>query len=188
MNTLDRYNIAYKELSVGTYHFSMSIDDAFFNAFEKSQIISGDGNVEIELTKGGSLLTLSFEIEANAGVECDRCLEEVIIPIDYESTLTVGFSDTEMECDGDTMWLTPDQDQLNVAHYIYESIYLSLPYQRVHEEGLDGELECNADMLEHFKIVSEEEFDVIATKGDVTTIEHQQGFTLSELKEKLTQK
>ena len=129
MNTLDRYTIAYKDLSIGVHRISMQVDDAFFKAFDNSQITSGTGSVEIELTKSESMLHLSIEIDSKIGVECDRCLEEVIIPVEYEATLIVRFSDVSEEFDGDIMWLTPAEDQLELAQYIYESIYLELPYQ-----------------------------------------------------------
>ena len=42
---------------------------------------------------------------------------------------------------------------------IYESICLSLPYQRVHPDDSEGRSTCDPDMLSRFRIVSEEEFD-----------------------------
>ena len=187
MDTLDRYTIAYKDLSIGVHHISMPVDDAFFKVFDNSQITSGTGSVEIELTKSESMLHLSIEIDSQIGVECDRCLDEVIIPIEYESTLIIRFSDVSEDFDGDIMWLTPDDDELELAQYIYESIYLELPYQRVHAEDEDGNLSCNSEMLEHFKIVTEEEFESIATKGDTSSIDGGDWSKLQGLKEKMTQ-
>lgn len=186
---LERYSIAYKELSIGTYHISMQIDNTLFQLFENSQMTSGEGSVEIELSKSALMLSLEIEINAKVGVECDRCLDEVYIPIEYKSSLAVHFSETVEECDGDTMWLSPEEDQLSLAHYIYESLYLSLPYQRIHpEDSSDGSLGCNADMLAHFTVVTEEEFDEISTKGDSATIDESQWSKLQELKDKMTQK
>ena len=188
MNILDRYTIAYKDLSIGVHNISMQIDSAFFEAFDNSQIISGVGVVEIELTKSESMLTLEIEIGSVVGVECDRCLDEVLIPIEYEATLLVRFADESEEFDGDIMWLTPADDQLELARYIYESIYLELPYQRVHMEEEDGSSGCNPDMLEHFKVVTEDEFEAIASKGDSSTIDDFDGVKLQELRDKMTQK
>ena len=58
--------------------------------------------------------------------------------------------------DGEVMWISPAEGEVSLAQYIYESIVLSLPYQRVHPEG-----ECDADMLHRFRIVSQEEFSQI---------------------------
>ena len=45
---------------------------------------------------------------------------------------------------------------MQLAQYLYESVVLTLPYQRVHPEG-----ECNPEMLERFRIVSQTEFSAI---------------------------
>ena len=55
-----------------------------------------------------------------------------------------------------TLWLSPSEDFVDLTQYIYESIVLSLPYQRVHPDG-----ECDPDMLGRFRIVSEQEFETI---------------------------
>lgn len=68
-------------------------------------------------------------------VECDRCLGDCSVPIDYEGELLVKFSDEVREYDGDTLWLSPSEDFVDLTQYIYESIVLSLPYQRVHPDG-----------------------------------------------------
>ena len=54
----------------------------------------------------------------------------------------------------------PGEDQVDLKQYIYESIVLSLPYQRVHPEGM-----CNPDMLERFRIVSDQEFASIEARA-----------------------
>ena len=80
-------------------------------------------------------------------------------PVHYEGTLQVRFSETEKESDGDVMWLSPNETELPLGQYIYESISLSLPYRKIHPEDANGNSLCNPDMLSRFKIVSEEEFD-----------------------------
>lgn len=59
------------------------------------------------------------------------------------------------------MWISPSEPEVSLAQYIYESVVLSLPYQRVHAEG-----ECDADMLRRFRIVSEEEFSQIEHEAE----------------------
>ena len=59
------------------------------------------------------------------------------------------------------MWMLPGEDRVELAQYIYESIVLSLPYQRVHPEG-----ECNPEMLERFRIVSDREFASIEAAAE----------------------
>ena len=90
---------------------------------------------------------------------CDRCLEEFMMPVGYTGTLAVRYSETEQESDGEVMWIGPSETEIDLSQYIYESICLNLPYQRVHPVGSNGKSGCDPDMLARFNIVSEEEFD-----------------------------
>jgi len=83
------------------------------------------------------------------------------VPIDFEGQLVVKFSDEVHEYDGEVMWMLPGEDRVELAQYIYESIVLSLPYQRVHPEG-----ECNPEMLKRFRIVSDREFASIEAAAE----------------------
>ena len=186
MSELNRYAIAYKGLSVGKHSFSLEFDNALFEAFNDSQVLSCSGFVDIELERGESMMTLQFGMSADVGVECDRCLEEVVIPIDYDDELIVRVAEVEDDSEDDIMWISPAEDFIDLKQYIYESVLLSLPYQRIHPEGEDGTLACNTDMLEHFKIVTEEEFEGMLSKGDTSSIGQSEMDKLLELKEKMT--
>ena len=63
----------------------------------------------------------------------------------FDGRLTVFVSDHQGEYDGDYMWVSPDEEDINLMQYIYESIVLSLPYRRVHPDG-----ECDPDMMVRF--------------------------------------
>lgn len=43
------------------------------------------------------------------------------------------------------MWVSPEEEDIDLTQYIYESIILSLPYRRVHPDG-----ECDPDMMARF--------------------------------------
>ena len=90
---------------------------------------------------------------------CDRCLDEFMMPVHYAGTLQVRFSETEKESDGEVMWLSPNETELPLGQYIYESISLSLPYRKIHPEDAEGHSLCNPEMLSRFRIVSEEELE-----------------------------
>ncbi|MEG2365470.1 MAG: YceD family protein, partial [Alistipes sp.] len=81
------------------------------------------------------------------------------VPIHFEGRLVVKFSDEIDEYDGEVMWISPSASEVDLAQYIYESIVLSLPYQRVHPEGM-----CDPEMLARFKIVSDAEFAAIEAR------------------------
>lgn len=159
------YTIAFGGLATGVHHFDFKVDDALFEEFEGSGIKGGDADVAVELTRGASMLDVQIRITGNVVAECDRCLEDCTLPVGYRGRLTVRFSEEPQEDDGDVMWLNPSDTELDLARYIYESIVLSLPYQRVHPSDVHGNPLCNPAMLERFRIVSEQEFDAIASRS-----------------------
>ncbi len=145
MEETKRYTIAYRGLRSGLHDFHFKVDGGLFRAFGSTEIKDGDCDVSVALERGESMLTLDVTVDGSVVVECDRCLEDCNVPIHYEGQLLVKFSDEVHEYDGEVMWLLPMEDEVDLTQYIYESIVLALPYQRVHPDG-----ECNPDMLERF--------------------------------------
>lgn len=184
MDTLNRYTIQWKGLSNGKHDFEFGIDDAFFEAFEDSELSGGKLTAKVVLDKSATMLVLDVTIRGTVTTECDRCLGELSLPVDYTGTLTVKFSDEIDDYDGDIMWINPADGELRLAQYLYESIVLSLPYQKVHGTDTDGNLLCDKDMLSRFKIVSQEEFDSFDPEAR-TLAESPESIKLEALKRKL---
>ncbi len=90
------------------------------------EILGGD--VEVVVTVGDeggeSGERVSVSIEGTARVICDRCLEECELPVSFSET--VDF-----------------KGEVDLEEYIFESIVLGLPFQRVHLSTND----CNPDMI-----------------------------------------
>jgi uncharacterized metal-binding protein YceD (DUF177 family) len=156
---LDKYTLRFKGLSVGTHRFEYAVDDDFFAEFEGSEIHRGRVGVTVDVNRQPSMLILDFRMKGEVVVPCDRCLEEFPMPVEYTGTLLVKFAEDLPESDGEVLWLYPVESEVNLAQYIYESIVLSLPYQRVHPLDAQGNPTCNPEMLKRFRIVSGEEFD-----------------------------
>ena len=181
MEQIGLYTIAFKGLKNGEHTFDFQVDNALFEAFETEEIKGGDCNVRANLVRSESMLELNITIEGEVICECDRCLEDCPIAIDYEGDLVVKFSDETDYYDGDVMWISPADDVVDLTQYIYESIVLSLPYSRVHEEG-----ECNPDML--VNEISEEELAALEAKvaeSDVVSLDDNNRSILEALKEQM---
>lgn len=166
MDVTKYFNIPFNSLAAGVYHYEFDIDDAFFASFEDSEISGGKARAEVEMTKAVGVLNMVISVRGVVRVPCDRCLEDCEVEVALDSPLTVKFSgkvesDTEA-FDGEVLWMNTSEGEINMARYIYESIVLALPYQRVHPEDEQGNLTCDPDMLARFSIVSAEEFDSIA--------------------------
>lgn len=142
MKLLDAYDIPWKGLSNGCHDFDFEIDDRFFGEFGDSGIQGGRMKAEVRMEKSAAMLLLHVTIEGEVTVECDRCLGDLQLPVNYTGDLTVKFSDETEDYDGEVMWLNPAEEKVPLAQYIYESIVLSLPYRKVHGTGPDGEQLC----------------------------------------------
>ena len=160
MELSKQYSVAYKGLKNSTYDFDFEVGDALFAAYESKEILGGSCQVKATMRKGESQLEMDFVITGSVTCECDRCLEPCSVPIDYEGSLVVRISDEEGEYDGDVMWVNPADNEVDFTQYIYESIVLSLPYQRVHPEG-----ECNPDMMARFTIATEADLEALETEA-----------------------
>lgn len=181
MDILKRYDIPFKGLAIGKHEYRFEVDDDFFRMFEGSEITGGTAIVDVELTKEtGNMLALDFNISGAVTVPCDRCLEDFSLPVQYNGGFKVRFGETQDDFDGEIMWLSPAENEINTAQYIYESIALTLPCRRVHSED-----ECDPQMLERFRIVSQEEFDQIAECEKMQKMEENpQWQKLREIKDK----
>jgi|GEM_PF-30151 len=164
----------------GVHVFHFRVDGGLFRAFGSTEIKDGDCDVSVALERGESMLTLDVNVDGSVVVECDRCLEDCNVPIHYEGQLLVKFSDEVHEYDGEVIWLLPMEDEVDLTQYIYESIVLALPYQRVHPDG-----ECNPDMLERFRIVSDEEFGRLEDRIEAEGRNEGEWAKLAALKEQM---
>ena len=147
-------------LSNGEHNYSFSIGNSFFEQFGNEEIKSSDIAVDVVIKKSSAWMGVTCSIYGSVVVECDRCLEDCPIAIDYNDNLLVKFSDETDYYDGEVMWISPAEDMVDLTQYIYESIVLSLPYSRVHQEG-----ECNPEMLASFSEITEEELEELEAKA-----------------------
>lgn len=184
MGTLERYSIPYKGLAAGIHTFEFEIDDALFESVGSTDILGGQAVAEVKMTKAASTLTFDVHIRGTVRVECDRCLDEVALPVDATDRLTVKFSDEPVESDGEVMWISPSDGEVQLGRFIYETILLALPFQRTHE-SID---QCNPEMVKRFRIVSQEEFDRLTEPKPTSLKEGSAGAALEELKHKLENK
>lgn len=145
MELEQKYSIAYKGLKNGLHEVDFDVDGALFKAYESKEIKDGRCKVHVDIDKSDTQLILDVTIDGHVVCECDRCLEDCTIPVHFDGRLTVFVSDHQGEYDGDYMWVSPDEEDINLMQYIYESIVLSLPYRRVHPDG-----ECDPDMMARF--------------------------------------
>jgi uncharacterized protein len=151
LKTSERLIIPFKGLIEGWHEFNFKLTDKFFQAIDYSEFDKGNLELKIGLERRISHLVLEIELKGDVNVMCDRCLDFFDMNVDFHSTLYVKFSGDEEDVDENLMVLSPEDFEVDITHYIYESICLSLPYQRFHPLNDKGKSTCNKEMLKKMR-------------------------------------
>ncbi len=143
--------IPFVGLKVGLHEYSLDINREFFELFEGSQIEGGDVKARILLDKKTEMMVVSVFLEGSVDIECDRCLDIYAQSINYEGKIYIKFGAETVE-ENEELWiLSTKESHIDLSTYIYESICLSLPAQRIHPDDDEGESMCNAEMMEKYR-------------------------------------
>jgi len=136
------YSIPLKGMAVGKHRFYFEIGGEFFREYESSEVIEAELSVEVDVIRSSSLMNIYGVISGRVGVECDRCLDELHLSIDAELSLIVKFAKDIDEEGDEIMVVDPSEGELDLSQLFYDTVILSLPLQRVHDEG-----DCNPEMV-----------------------------------------
>jgi len=138
-----------KGLAAGRHQYGFHIDGAFFEAYENDTISDADLDVNAVLVKDAGFMTLEMEINGGVTVPCDRCLADLVIPVEVDQKFAVRFADMvpeDGECADDEIMVTGDGAELDLSQIIYDYVCTALPIRKVHEDG-----KCDPEMMEKMK-------------------------------------
>ena len=116
-------------LASGKTEFSWRADHEFFGKFENSEILDADLEVNALVTNHGVTIDVECTIDGTVTVPCDRCLDDLQIPVETE------FSETYV----------PEGEDLDLSQDVYDFVCIALPLQRVHE----NEEDCNQETIKY---------------------------------------
>ncbi|MBO5252144.1 MAG: DUF177 domain-containing protein [Bacteroidaceae bacterium] len=152
-----------------TAEYKYQLDNQFFADLDAPEVQKGQINVTLKVRKTSGLYQLDFHSEGKVVVICDRCLDEMELPIETEDRLKVKLGAEFAEIDD--IVVVPEEDgYINVAWFIYEFIALSIPMKHVHAPG-----KCNKEMVnklnKHLRIEGEEDDELDETLTDSQEID-----------------
>ncbi len=146
MDVLSHFLIPIKGLKDGKHLLQFDIDDNFFQHFENDEINNGHFSVDLELEKKPGVSELLFHFEGFSRMPCDRCLEEIKLPISGDFKLLLKYGDEESN--EEVIYIDPETPNFSVAKLIYEYILLSIPMIKVYNCEDDDPRPCNIEVLE----------------------------------------
>ena len=130
--------------------FSWQAGKEFFESFENTEILDAHLDADVRVEKSGRYIGVDCDVRGEVKVECDRCLDELDMPIDVEIRLSVKYgseeSSEEPQPGEREVVFVPETDaELDISQIIYDYVCLSLPMQRTHEPG-----ECNPEAMKYY--------------------------------------
>ena len=148
-----------------TAEYQYQLENAFFLDLDAPEVQKGQVNVTLKVRKTSGVYQLDFHTEGEVVVICDRCLDEMVQPIETTDRLKVKLG-TEYSEENDMVIVPEEEGYINVAWFIYEFIALSIPMKHVHAPG-----KCNKEMVDklskHLRTVKDEEDDDFEGMEDV---------------------
>ena len=165
MKKLIEFTIPFRGLKDGVHEFDFKVDKRFFDYFEYSELEDADLQVHLKMDKQSTLMVLNFTLRGTIKTQCDRCLDELLLPVDYQDQVVIKYG-TEIPdsvyIGEDAQVVSHDDTEINVSQFIYEFFVLSLPSKRIHPEKKKGKGGCDPEMirqLEEYSKIQEENED-----------------------------
>lgn len=147
-------------LTQGRTEFRWRVGKEFFERFENSEILAADLDIEVFAEKSGHFIGIDCDVTGDVIVACDRCLEELRLPVETGFRLSVKFgqepadSNDAEEGEREIVWLPESDADFDLGQTVYDYVCLSLPVQRVHPEG-----ECNPEVVKYLSSEDGQEND-----------------------------
>lgn len=134
------FRLPLKNMPEGVQEFEYHLGKQFFVDMESTDIHDADLSVRLTVTHKHDIYDLAFHVTGNVTLICDRCLDDLIQPVDTTYEVAVKYGDDYSETD--EMLTIPERDSyLNVSYIIYDTASLAVPARHVHQPG-----KCNREM------------------------------------------
>ena len=146
MENLSQFEINLFGLTKEVYEYEWVLGAAFFELVESPEVRDGSlkCSLRVERVTEGSF-AFTFHTEGTVVVSCDRCLDDMDLPICRDDRLVVKLGDSYLE-DDDIITVPDAEGVCDVSSFIYQFIMLDIPIQHMHAPG-----KCNAEMMAKLK-------------------------------------
>ena len=160
MKIRNQYIIPFGGLKDGFHDFSFVATDEFFEEHSTLEARKGDLDIQIRMLKKNTFLIFEIFINGFINILCDRCLDYYDQDIIYKGNIYVKFSERNENSNEteEVIFLAPGEQQIDLEHYIYESISLSIPLKRIHP-GTNSRSSCNELMIKELNRYAGKEKD-----------------------------
>jgi len=132
LGKFDKYRIDLKGMQEDTATYDFLLDNQFFANIDGPEVQKGKVNVKLNVKKTSKAFELDFQTEGVVRVPCDRCLDEMELPITSSDKLFVKFGKGFAEESNNMVVIPEEEGEINVAWFMYEFVALTIPMKHVH--------------------------------------------------------
>lgn len=136
-----QFKLQLKSMPEGIDREEYRLDKTFFENMENTDVRGADLNVELITNHHAGVYDMQFHITGEVTLLCDRCLDDLILPIDTAYHITVKYGEDYNDDSDDLLEIPESDNYLNVAYMIYDTVMLAIPIKHVHPLG-----KCNRAM------------------------------------------
>ncbi|NND34340.1 MAG: DUF177 domain-containing protein [Saprospiraceae bacterium] len=149
MKASDQFNLPLKSLKEGTRVFTFRLDADFFQSFENKLIGDCNINQTVTVEKRSDLIILTFTHQGYVFTDCDRCLEQIKLPVEGEKAFVVKFVDEPQEDEDEILYFLHHDERYDMSVLINEVVTLSLPMVKIYACENDPDAPCNPEVLKY---------------------------------------
>ena len=141
MGKFTEYQLPLKTLKEGTHEFDFELGKAFFEHMESTDVRDADVRAHVTVVYRGGVYDLTMHCTGQVIVACDRCLDDMELPIDATYHIMVKYGDAYRDDSDDLLEIPDSTANLNIAYMLYDTVMLAIPMKHVHPMG-----KCNRQM------------------------------------------
>ena len=78
---IEELKIPLNGLNAGKKQYSWHVGKEFFAEFGDTGVLDADVRADVTIEKSGSYTGLDCQLEGTLTVPCDRCLEDLVLPV-----------------------------------------------------------------------------------------------------------
>ncbi len=141
MGKFSEYKVPLKSMPVGIQETDFQIGKQFFVNMEDNDVRNADVKVHLVVEHKNDYYDMHFTMTGEVTVACDRCLDDLVLPVDTTYHIIVKYGDDYRDDSDEYMEIPFSDADINVAYMIHDTIALAIPIKHVHPLG-----KCNRAM------------------------------------------
>ena len=148
MNSLELLKVDLKGMKDEETSLEFNLDDRYFEALDGAEVKKGSLHVSVSIRKATGFFELDFHTDGTIVIPCDRCLDDMDLPVETDNRLIVKLGSEYSEED-DIIVVPENEGILDMTWFIYEFVALVIPIRHVHAPG-----KCNPAMTQALEELS----------------------------------